>query len=89
MGDKMKHMKFAGLAAVALVAASCFLEIREAKAKTGLSAHDGDYVVHIVTQHGSCHKTYTAYIAVRGRQVHATGHTLMRDLAISAEGTEC
>jgi hypothetical protein len=39
---------------------------------------NGIYAVHIVTQHVSCHKTYTTKIAVRGDPVHATGHGLIR-----------
>jgi hypothetical protein len=78
MGDKMKHMKLAGLAAAALAAASYFLEFGEAKAETGLSEHDGIYVIHIVTLRGSCDRTYTANIAVSGNQVRATGDALIR-----------
>ena len=45
--------KYAGFAVAALAAASCILEIREAKAEAGLSEHDGICVVHIITQHGA------------------------------------
>jgi hypothetical protein len=57
--DKMKSTGYARFAVAALAGASYFLGIGLAHAKTGLSAHDGIYALHIVTQHGSCHKSYT------------------------------
>jgi hypothetical protein len=74
----MKFAKYGGFVGVALAGAGCFLGIGAVQAKTGLSAHDGIYAVHIVTQHGSCHKIYNTKIAVRGNQVHATGHALIQ-----------
>jgi hypothetical protein len=74
----MKSAGYAGFAVAALAGASYFLGIGLTHAKTGLSAHDGIYALHIATQHGSCHKTYTTKIAVRGGQIHATGHAFIR-----------
>jgi hypothetical protein len=75
----MASSKCAGFCA-ALAGASCLSGIGAAQAKTGPSAHkhDGTYTVHIITQHGSCHKAYNTNIAVKGAQVHATGHALIR-----------
>jgi hypothetical protein len=78
--DRMRSAHYASFAVAALAGASCFLRIGAAQAKTAHSAHDHDgvYALHIVTHHGSCLKTYNTKVAIRGAQVHATGHALIR-----------
>lgn len=90
----MKPVGYAGFAGAAFAGAICLLAAgaADASAKAGLPSHrhDGIYAVHIVTQQGSCRKAYNTTIAVKGSQVAATGHALLRASGhIAPGGGEC
>src|SRR5271166_1420249 len=77
----MRSAKYAGIALAALAGAGSILGIEAAAhAKTGspTHVHDGVYSIYVVTDQGSCRKSYTSKIAVSGGQIRATGHALIR-----------
>src|SRR5271166_2136420 len=85
----MRSAKYAGIALAALAGAGSILGIEAAAhAKTGspTHVHDGVYSIYVVTDQGSCRKSYTTKIAVSGGQIRATGHALIRGSGHSAGG---
>ena len=60
----MRSAEYAGFAAAGR--GKLLFGIGAPPARAGLSAHahDGIYAVHIVTQHGSCHKAYSTKIVI-------------------------
>jgi hypothetical protein len=76
------------LSAFVLIAASFVIAgPAQAQRKSAPQNHDGIYSVHIVTERGSCEKSYVWTIAISGGRVSSTGNTPMEAIGeISRQG---